>query len=139
MKIAEISKYLDIPPATLRYYEDEHLIPPVHRNNSGYREYTGNDINWIYLVQCLRKAGLGINRIRQFTKLFLANPEETAGIRKQLLIDQRQQLRDQRAQIDETLEYLDYKIDHFEEHLKTFRGQLDPYIKEHVPPVSKEE
>ena len=40
MKIAEVSKKLDISADTLRYYERIGLIPKVNRDNSGNRDYT---------------------------------------------------------------------------------------------------
>ena len=40
MKIAEVSKLLDISADTLRYYERIGLIPKIHRDKSGNRDYT---------------------------------------------------------------------------------------------------
>ena len=40
MKIAELSKLLDISADTLRYYERIGLIPKIHRDKSGNRDYT---------------------------------------------------------------------------------------------------
>ena len=37
MKIAEVSKLLDISADTLRYYERIGLIPKIHRDKSGNR------------------------------------------------------------------------------------------------------
>lgn len=36
---------LDLSVDTLRYYERVGVIPPVHRNESGYQDYTTNDLN----------------------------------------------------------------------------------------------
>lgn len=46
MNISAVSKKFDLTPDTLRYYEREGLIPPVNRNESGYRDYTNYDLNW---------------------------------------------------------------------------------------------
>ncbi|HXQ36292.1 MAG TPA: MerR family DNA-binding transcriptional regulator [Anaerolineales bacterium] len=39
MKIAEVSEQYGISADTLRYYERVGLIPPVHRNDGGIRDY----------------------------------------------------------------------------------------------------
>ena len=40
MTISEVSKKYDISADTLRYYERIGLIPAVHRNASGNRDFT---------------------------------------------------------------------------------------------------
>ena len=42
MTITEVSKKYGLSADTLRYYERIGLIPPVHRNSSGNRDYTEN-------------------------------------------------------------------------------------------------
>ncbi|MEG0628522.1 MAG: MerR family DNA-binding transcriptional regulator, partial [Enterococcus sp.] len=42
MNIKKAAEMFDLTPDTLRYYERVGVIPPVHRNESGYREYTTN-------------------------------------------------------------------------------------------------
>lgn len=39
MNIKKAAKMFDLSVDTLRYYERVGVIPPVHRNKSGYREY----------------------------------------------------------------------------------------------------
>lgn len=131
MNISEVSDRFGVSTATLRYYESEHLMPPVRRNQSGYREYTDVDINWIYFIKALRKAGVGVTAIQKFTQLCLEDFDGSADERKQILIDQYQKLIDQRKKLNQAIDYLEYKIDNFEEHMQNMSDQLDPYIKEH--------
>ncbi len=60
MNIKKAAEMFDLSVDTLRYYERVGVIPPVQRNESGYRVYTTNDLNWIYLAKHLRNAGLSI-------------------------------------------------------------------------------
>ena len=43
MKINEVEKLLEVPRATIRFYEKEGLIHP-QRNLNTYREYSDSDI-----------------------------------------------------------------------------------------------
>lgn len=45
MHIKEVSKKTGITSDTIRYYERINLIPPIHRSESGIREFTQNDID----------------------------------------------------------------------------------------------
>ena len=42
MNIKKAAEMFDLTTDTLRYYERVGVIPPVHRNESGYREYSTN-------------------------------------------------------------------------------------------------
>ncbi len=63
MKINEVEKLLEIPKATIRYYEEEGLIKPA-RTETGYREYNEADIQALKMVIVLRKIGVAIPDIR---------------------------------------------------------------------------
>jgi len=49
-KIGEVSKLLDIPIETIRYYESKKIISPKRANDSNYREYETWDL--YYLLEC---------------------------------------------------------------------------------------
>lgn len=55
---------------TLRYYERIGMLPQVGRTPGGIRDYTPDDISWLELILCLRGAGLPIEAIIEYVKLF---------------------------------------------------------------------
>ncbi|MCQ2447880.1 MAG: MerR family transcriptional regulator [Oscillibacter sp.] len=113
MTIKEVSKIYDIPIDTLRYYERVGMIPPVHRTSSGIRDYQETDINWVQLAKCMRSAGLPVEAMAEYRRLFeLGN--ETIPDRLHLLEQQRETLLAQRRAIDEMLDKLNYKIARYE-------------------------
>ena len=70
MTIAEVSKKYDISADTLRYYERIGLIPPVPRSKSGIRDYDEVSCQWIEMMKCMRKAGVQIEALVEYVKLF---------------------------------------------------------------------
>lgn len=113
MTIKEVSKIYDIPIDTLRFYERVGMIPPVHRTSSGIRDYQETDINWVQLAKCMRSAGLPVEAMAEYRRLFeLGN--ETIPDRLHLLEQQRETLLAQRRAIDEMLDKLNYKIARYE-------------------------
>lgn len=113
MTIAEVSKQYELTADTLRYYERIGLIPPVHRNSSGNRDYTEEDCRWVSFIKCMRNAGLSIEILLEYVTLFRQG-DETRKVRKELLIEQRRQIVERIDELQSTLSYLDKKIDGYE-------------------------
>lgn len=88
MLIAEVSEKYDLSADTLRYYERIGLIPHVHRNKSGIRDYTEDDCRWVEFIKCMRAAGLPIEVLIDYVAMFQQG-DSTIAERKALLIEQR--------------------------------------------------
>lgn len=116
MTIAEVSKKYNLSPDTLRYYERIGLIPAVHRNKSGIRDYTEEACKWVEFIKCMRSAGMPIEALIEYVALF-AQGDETIEERKDLLIEQRRLLAEKMEEIRATIERLDYKIEGYEKGL----------------------
>ncbi len=110
MTISEVSKKFDMSPDTLRYYERIGLIPPVPRNKGGLRDYDEDSCGWIEFIKCMRSAGLPIEALIEYVKLFREG-DDTIPARLEILLEQREILLEKIASINSTLERLDYKIE----------------------------
>lgn len=118
MTIKEVSERYEISQDTLRYYERVGMIPTVTRTAGGIRNYSEEDLRWVGLAKCMRSAGLPVEAMIEYVRLFQEG-DSTIPARLQLLIDQREALLEQRRQIDETLDRLNYKISRYEEAVRT--------------------
>ena len=65
MTIKEVEQALEIPRATIRYYEKENLINPSRTGNS-YREYSDEDVATLKKIIILRKIGMSVADIEDF-------------------------------------------------------------------------
>ena len=63
MKINDVEKQLNIPKATIRFYEKEGLLNPK-RNENSYREYDQEDIELLKKIIVLRKIGIPVEDIK---------------------------------------------------------------------------
>lgn len=118
MTIKEVSEKFQITQDTLRYYERVGMIPPVTRTAGGIRDYQETDLAWVELAVCMRSAGLPVEAMIEYVKLYQEG-DDTIPARHQLLTAQREALLEQKAQINDTLNRLEYKISRYEEALKT--------------------
>jgi len=121
MLIAEVSEKYKIPEDTLRYYERIGLLPPVHRKKGGVRDYQEEDCAWVEFVRCMRNAGLTIEVLIEYLRLFQEG-ESTVLARKALLMEQRELLRQKIDDMQKTVERLDYKIENYSKIGKGLNG-----------------
>lgn len=114
MNIAEVSKKYELSQDTLRYYERIGLLPSVTRTKSGIRDYGEEDCRWVEFIKCMRGAGLPIEALIEYVALFQQG-DETAGVRKEILIEQRNQLSVRIEDMQKTLDRLNQKIERYEQ------------------------
>ena len=113
MTIAEVSRKYDLSQDTLRYYERIGRIPPVHRNASGFRDYTEQDCNRVEFIRCMRSAGLPIESLIEYMRLYM-DGDHTMEARKAILVEERDTLAGRIAEMQNTLDRLNRKIENYE-------------------------
>ena len=118
MTIKEVAEKYDISADTLRYYERVGMIPKVTRRPNGIRDYQESDLGWVELAICMRSAGLPIEVMIEYVKLYKEG-DNTIPARLELLQEQMNVLKEQKAQIESTVERLAYKISKYEESMET--------------------
>lgn len=111
LTIKEVSEKYQIPEATLRYYEKEGILLPVKRKN-GRRDYTEENLKNIEFVQCMRNAGMSIERLKRY--ISLSKEKNTEQERKEILEEQRSEIQTKMKLLEESLERLNYKIHNYE-------------------------
>ncbi|HAA7620443.1 TPA_asm: MerR family transcriptional regulator [Listeria monocytogenes] len=127
MNIKQAADMFGLTVDTLRYYERVGVIPPVHRNESDYRDYKTSDLNWVYLVKNLRNAGLSVESLIEFATLAqLRETQNVEAAQKQVLVDQLKELDEKLAEMKKVRELLVYKIDSYDSHIAQFKaGELN--------------
>ena len=123
MTIREVSERYGLSADTLRYYERVGLIPPVPRTRGGARDYDEASLSWVELIKCMRAAGVGIEALTEYCRLFQQG-EETLGARKALLVEQRRQLLERMEDMQRSLDRLNEKIEHYEQGLAQKEREL---------------
>lgn len=123
MKIAEVSKKYGVSADTLRYYERIGLLRPVPRNKSGVRDYEDADCQRIEFVKCMRDAGMPIEALIEYMRLFELG-DDTAAQRKALLEKQRDLLQERIQAMRAGLSRLTAKIDTYDTHMATAERRM---------------
>ena len=96
--VGETARMLHVPASTLRYYDKEGLLPSVERTSGGIRMFKDDDIEWLRIIDCLKKSGMSIRDIREYIAL-VAQGDSTINERLQLFYRQREILKAQMREL----------------------------------------
>ncbi|MDO4271982.1 MAG: MerR family transcriptional regulator [Candidatus Saccharibacteria bacterium] len=108
MTISEVCDKYDLTADTLRYYEKYGLIEPVAKI-SGKRDYSDHDLERVEFIQCMKRAGLSLGKLKRFLDI---GDQSSSAINERIsiLVEQRQNLVNELASKQRSLDFLDYKI-----------------------------
>jgi DNA-binding transcriptional MerR regulator len=65
MLIGEVAAQAGVPPKTIRFWENQRLLPPPDRTPSGYRDYGPAILERLAFIRHAQAAGLTLPAIRQ--------------------------------------------------------------------------
>ena len=111
----------------LKFYCNEGLIPNVKRDERNRRIFNERDIAWIKSLTCLKNCGMGIQEMKEYTKLCLEG-EKTIPQRKIILSKKRERLLENIAALDASVEYIDRKQEFYDEVLEGRREYVSNLI-----------
>ena len=114
--IGEISQRLDIAPSALRYYEKEGLLPFVERSDSGIRQFTDIDLEWLIIIDSLNRPGMPLKEIKDFVKMF-EERDTTIARRLEIVRRHREVIQQQVAKLNEIILALDFKEQYYQQAL----------------------
>lgn len=129
--IGEISQRLDIASSALRYYEKEGLLPFVERSDSGIRQFTDIDLEWLIIIDSLKKTGMPLKEIKEFVKMF-EERDSTITRRLEIVLRHREVIQQQVAKLNEIIMALDFKEQYY-------RKALDEGKTKDLPDLTMEE
>src|SRR6266849_2196321 len=118
--IGELSARTGRSIHAIRWYEAQGLIPGVVRDSGGRRVYSDLHLNWLDLMERLRRTGMSIAQMRQYTAL-VKQGNSTLHRRQVLLSQHRARVKQTISEWEQALKLIDSKIDFYGEWLTTGR------------------
>ncbi|KJD43917.1 MerR family transcriptional regulator [Paenibacillus terrae] len=104
---------LNVSAKTLRFYEEQGILPNISRDEKGRRVYSEQQIDWISFIRCLKETGMPLSKIKDYKELYeLGNT--TYLQREEMLMLHKLELQ---KKIDKSLNHLEeinYKIAMYE-------------------------
>ena len=111
--VGEMAKRLGVAPSTLRYYDQEGLLPFVERSEGGIRIFKDSDYAWLQIIDCLKKTGMQLKDIKVFVEMAMQG-DNTIESRLALIVKQKENVKAQIAEMEQTLKMLEFKEWYYE-------------------------
>lgn len=111
--IKQAAEIMNVTPTTLRYYDKQGLLPFMERKESGYRIFSEDDIAMLRVIECLKKTGMSIKDIRQFSK-WAQMGDDSLQERYEMFLERKRTVEAQMAELQETLDFINYKCWYYE-------------------------
>lgn len=106
--VCEVAKRLNLSPHTIRFYSKEGLLNFVERDQNGNRIFKESDFERLFIIASLKRAGMSIKQIREFTVL-CDQGDPTIAQRLKIIMDQREAVEEQITELQDALDVLKYK------------------------------
>ncbi|WP_348624505.1 MerR family transcriptional regulator [Paenibacillus peoriae] len=126
MNIKEVAQRTGLSAHTIRFYERSGLFPKIKRSKNGIREFTDSDVNFLIFMATLKKTGMSLEDISEFTKdgCILERlesgemPKEPVSNRLSILMDHRNKLIEQQHDIELFITAVTQKISFYERYIE---------------------
>jgi DNA-binding transcriptional MerR regulator len=105
--VGEVAKLAHVSVRTLHHYDEIRLLVPSERSASGYRLYSGSDLDALQQLLFFRELGFGLDEIARIMG-------EPGFDRREALEMQRRMLADKTAQLQHMVDAVDAAIDGLE-------------------------
>lgn len=106
--VCEVAKRLNLSPYTIRFYSKEGLLTFVDRDQNGNRIFKDSDFERMFMIASLKRAGMTIKQIREFT-ILCDQGDSTIAQRLKMIMDQRESVEEQITELQDALDVLKYK------------------------------
>lgn len=92
LKISELALASQIPVKTIRFYEQEGLLPTPKRMENGYRYYSQNDVETLIFIRRCRALNIALSDIRRLVEV-QQHPHHSCAVVDEIIAEQLDHIR----------------------------------------------
>ncbi|WP_144461643.1 MerR family transcriptional regulator [Siminovitchia fortis] len=131
MKVKEVAELTGISVRTLHHYDEIGLLSPGRKAESGYREYTDEDLETLQQILFFRELGFPLKKIKDVLNSPSFDRREALLLQKKMLLEKRSRLDQMIELVEKTIQHAEGEIQMTnEEKFQGFDFSHNPYEKE---------
>lgn len=112
--VQEVADKMGITSYTIRYYENQGMIPHTKRDENNHRIFDDKNLEWIKIIIYLRNTGMPLKEIKKYLKLAVKG-EDTVFERYQTMLKQQQRTINEINNLNYYLQTINRKVTHYAE------------------------
>ena len=106
--IGDVAKKMNINTSAIRFYDKKGLLPFIERDEAGRRKFKQQDMNFLEVIDCLKKSGVPVKDIAHFVRLCMEG-DETLRERYDYLNNEEVNLEKKISDLNDKLAFLRFK------------------------------
>lgn len=106
--IREVAEKMNLSVSTIRYYDNEGLLPFIERKESGYRVFAESDVIMLQVIDCLKKTGMSIKDIKEFSD-WVKEGDSTLTKRYKMFLEREKIVQEQISELQKSLDLISNK------------------------------
>lgn len=115
--VKEVAEIFGISPHTVRFYDNEGLIPGTKRSDANQRLFDDEEIEWLFVSLSLRRSGLSVKEVKRYVELYQQG-DGTIAERLEIMVARRKETLAEVEALENRLAMLDRKIEHYQRPLE---------------------
>ena len=127
--IGQVAQMFNLSVPTIRYYDQQKLIPNLKKTKSGVRQFTYENITTLKMIECLKNAGMPIKDIQDFIQM-VQEGDETLPDRLNMFLNLRKKVEKQISEIQNTLDMINFKCEYY---TKAVNDGTEENVKRNMP------
>lgn len=132
--IKEVAEIMNVSTATLRYYDDQGLLPDIKRVN-GRRVFDDEDFKWLKLLSCMKEINMPIKKIREYVVL-AQQGDKTLQARFDMVMEQKKIIENQMAELQECLKVFEFKEEYYKKAIAAGTEKAVEDMKREAPSLN---
>lgn len=128
LRIGELAQRTGKSIHALRYYESIGLLPFVGRDAGGRRRYDGQHVEWLFLLERLKRTGMSLAQMQEYATL-VSQGKDTIDKRVELLEEHLRVIDRQMEELAHSRELLLAKLDFYRNWKSSGKRPLMPWLK----------
>lgn len=139
--VKEVASKMQVSEHTLRFWDKSGFFPFVTRDRNNVRNFSDDDLLWIYIVKCLKSTGADNKSIKKYIDLCLIG-NSTIKERYEIIRSVKLKAEQKLAEIIQQIEVLNKKETYYKEmsqnpgidqlHPDNLKEKLDAFLKQHL-------